>query len=335
MQVRALAITKRQRPRDPPRFPQVIFVSLCQRCRPACSDMLTVCTGRARPISSCQTARSCGPSRPAAVLPWCSATAVPDFWDYLGDLARLLERDHTVVRFDQRGCGRSTGRSGPFTISQAVSDLDDLRRALAVEQWAVLGHSWGAELALRYAAAHPGATTAVVYVAGVGAGDGFREAYVAERDHRLGAHRGRWESLVAHRRSPDEEREWCLLQWQADFSPAGNPEAYAEALWRTRPPGVEVNSRASRELWDDRRPNDLLSLARHVRTPVTIVLGADDPRPWTATDDLTAALPEVHRVIMNRAGHAPWAERPHDLQAVVLTALRAHHHEQTPVTTYL
>lgn len=96
----------------------------------------------------------------------------PGLWDYLSDLAVLLEDDHTVVRFEQRGCGRSTGRDGPFTVTQAVDDLDQLRRALGVDRWSVVGHSWGAELALRYAATHPGRTSAVAYLAGVGAGDG-------------------------------------------------------------------------------------------------------------------------------------------------------------------
>jgi len=71
----------------------------------------------------------------------------PGLWDYLGDLADLLDDSHLVVRFDQRGCGRSTTTDGPFTVAQAVDDLERLRQAMGVERWAVLGHSWGAELA--------------------------------------------------------------------------------------------------------------------------------------------------------------------------------------------
>ncbi len=35
-------------------------------------------------------------------------------------------------------------------VAQAVDDLERLRQALGIDRWAVLGHSWGAELALRY-----------------------------------------------------------------------------------------------------------------------------------------------------------------------------------------
>lgn len=124
---------------------------------------------------------------------WCHGG--PGLWDYLDPVASLFDDHLTSIRFDQRGCGRSTG-SGPFAIAQAVNDLDQVRDAFNLSRWVVVGHSWGAELALRYAASHPKRTTAVVYIAGVGAGDGFRPAYVAERDRRLAADLSRWTELA-------------------------------------------------------------------------------------------------------------------------------------------
>jgi proline iminopeptidase len=245
----------------------------------------------------------------------------PGLWDYLTDVAALLEQAHTVIRFEQRGCGRSAGREGPFTLAQAVDDLDQLRRALGIDRWGVLGHSWGAELGLRYAAGHPEQSTAVAYVGGVGAGNTFREDYVAERDRRLGGELPRWRELGSRIRTPEEEREWCLLQWRPDFSPTGDPAAHAEALWRTRPAAVEVNGLANRQLSTERTGDDLLALAHDIRVPVTMLLGADDPRPWTATDELLACLPNARRVVLDHAGHAPWKERPADFQALALDAL--------------
>ena len=258
----------------------------------------------------------------------------PGLWDYLTDVAALLDQAHTVIRFDQRGCGRSAGREGPFTLAQAVDDLDQLRRALGIDRWGVLGHSWGAELCLRYAAGHPEQTTAVAYVAGVGAGNTFREAYVAERDRRLGGELPRWRELGSRSRTPEEEREWCLLQWRPDFSPTGDPAAHAEALWRTRPAGVEVNGLTNRQLSTERTSDDLLALAHDIQVPVTMLLGADDPRPWTATDELLACLSNARRVILDHAGHAPWNERPADFQALAVDALRRERVEAQPGTHY-
>jgi proline iminopeptidase len=249
----------------------------------------------------------------------------PGQWDYLAPLAALLDDTHTVARFDQRGCGRSTGQDGPFTIEQAVDDLDQLRAALGFEQWAVAGHSWGAELALRYAARHPGRVTAVAYISGVGAGYGYRDAYRAELDRRLGPDRARLDALSdipAAERSPEQERARCLLQWRTDFSPGPDASRHALALWETRPPGAVVNEAANRELWADRATEDLLLAAARVTSPVIMLSGADDPRPLAATDTLLAALPDARRTVLDGAGHAPWAEQPAATRDALLPALR-------------
>jgi proline iminopeptidase len=249
----------------------------------------------------------------------------PGLWDYLGSLADLLTDTLTVIRFDQRGCGRSSPYDGPFTIEQAVADVDQVRAAFGFGRWAVLGHSWGAELAIRYAAGHPERAAAVAYMAGVGAGNGFRAGHRAEFRRRLGSGYDRWAALSgmpASDRTPEEEREYCLLQWQPDYSPAGDPAGHAVAVWNTRPPGAAINLAANRQLWGDRETEDLLQAAGRVSCPVTMICGADDPRPWSATGSLRAALPDASRVVFDGAGHSPWAERPADTRQAILAALR-------------
>lgn len=248
----------------------------------------------------------------------------PGLWDYLAPLAALLDDTFTVVRFEQRGCGRSGAHGGPFTIAQAVDDLDQIRAALGFDRWAVLGHSWGAELALRYAARHQDQTVAVAYVGGVGAGNGFRAAYRAELDRRLGPDRERvaeLSAISAADRTIAQERELCVLQWRADFSPSTDGVRRTQAMWETRPVGAVVNGLANRQLWGDRETEDLLLVAARVTCPVTVISGADDPRPWTATDPLMAVLPHATRVVLEGAGHAPWAERPTETRRLIIDAL--------------
>ena len=244
----------------------------------------------------------------------------PGLWDYLGDLAGLLVGEHTVVRYDQRGCGRSGGTAGPFTLERAVADLDGVREALGVERWAVLGHSWGAELALRYALAHPQRTTAVVCLGGVGAGQRWHAAHGAEAAVRLGEDLPRWRELSGRRRNGAEEEEWCLLQWRPDFAPGPDAAAHARALWATRPPGTAINEAAHR-LWVQRAAEPVLPAAASLHVAVTLIHGEQDPRPAWASDDLLAALPRVHRTVVAGAGHAPWVERPEEVRCLVLDAL--------------
>lgn len=69
---------------------------------------------------------------------------------------------YRIVLFDQRNCGRSLPHaSDPAvdlvhnTTQHLMADIELLREHLGIEQWLVLGGSWGSTLALSYAEAHP------------------------------------------------------------------------------------------------------------------------------------------------------------------------------------
>ncbi len=91
----------------------------------------------------------------------------PGLWDYLGPVAALIERRARAFRYDQRACGRSTGE-GPHTIARHVADLEALRDHWGLERFTVIGHSWGASLALHYALEHPERLAGMVYMSGTG-----------------------------------------------------------------------------------------------------------------------------------------------------------------------
>jgi proline iminopeptidase len=71
---------------------------------------------------------------------------------------------YRVISIDQRGSGASQPRGS--TLHNTTDDLlDDLRRVrelLGITQWLVVGGSWGATLALAYAAAEPQAVSALL-----------------------------------------------------------------------------------------------------------------------------------------------------------------------------
>lgn len=69
-----------------------------------------------------------------------------------------------VLLFDQRGCGRSRA-DHPLqanTSADLVADIEALRQHLSLPPCLVTGGSWGAGLALAYAAQHPQACTGLV-----------------------------------------------------------------------------------------------------------------------------------------------------------------------------
>lgn len=63
---------------------------------------------------------------------------------------------YDVLLFDQRGCGKSTPHAGleANTTWHLVADIERLRELAGVDQWLVVGGSWGSTLALAYAQTH-------------------------------------------------------------------------------------------------------------------------------------------------------------------------------------
>jgi proline iminopeptidase len=236
----------------------------------------------------------------------------PGLWDNLGPLTGRLTAAVTaqVVRWEQRGCGRSEPR-GPYTTDQCIADLEDLRAALGYERWIVGGHSWGATLALHYALAHPDRCLGLLYVAGVGLGRAWNAAYHEEADRRLSdvEHRRR-DDLGQRERTAAEEREYRVLCWAPDFADRSAARALASteasAQWTTN---YDCNRllNAETKTWDEQV---LIERCRHLPLPALVVHGECDPRPLSATDSLVAALPSSERYVVADAGHRPWVEAP-------------------------
>ncbi|MFD8807678.1 alpha/beta fold hydrolase [Streptomyces sp. NPDC059597] len=130
----------------------------------------------------------------------------PGLWDMFGDVAELLAGALPVIRWDQRGCGRSEPCDGPWTTARFVADLDAVRRHFGLERMALLGHSWGAQLALSYALARPERVSTLIYVSGTGIGPDrdWHPAYRAAFLARLGDHPerdARWRGVVRRGRA--------------------------------------------------------------------------------------------------------------------------------------
>ena len=73
-------------------------------------------------------------------------------------------RRYRAVLFDQRGCGRSLprGETRHNTTDHLVADIEQLRAHLGIKRWLVVGGSWGASLAIAYAARHREAVAGLV-----------------------------------------------------------------------------------------------------------------------------------------------------------------------------
>ena len=84
-------------------------------------------------------------------------------WDLV---APILCQQFRVVAIDQRGHGESFKPDSGFDFSSVVSDLHGFIGALEIDNPVIVGHSWGGDVALEYAIAHPGLVRGLCFVDG-------------------------------------------------------------------------------------------------------------------------------------------------------------------------
>lgn len=62
-----------------------------------------------------------------------------------------------IIRFDQRGCGRSRPHAEikENTTQDLIADMEKIREHLGISSWILFGGSWGSCLSLAYGQAHP------------------------------------------------------------------------------------------------------------------------------------------------------------------------------------
>jgi pimeloyl-ACP methyl ester carboxylesterase len=192
-------------------------------------------------------------------------------------LARGLADRFRVIEPWQRGSGPQ-----PLTVATHIADLHELVTAECAERPAIVGESWGAMLALAYAAEHPDAVAAIALI---GCGTFDRVA------------RARLQATLAERANPSSAYDYALIdpvpedEVQEPFDRAAHTQTWDDMV-RLQAAGVYPAAFAA------------------ISSPVLMLHGLYDPHPGRMIrDSLRPYLPNLKYVEWERCGHSPWKER--------------------------
>jgi 3-oxoadipate enol-lactonase len=220
-------------------------------------------------------------------------------WD---DVAPRLAAAHRVVRIDLRGHGASTDASAPYIAADEVPRVLD---ALGVARAALVGLSWGGQVALETALAHPDRVSALALVDATLPGHAWSVEWRA-----MGAELRQLALGTGAREGPAAAaRAWFASQLFA--SARANPAAArALARWQTRRAGA---------LWGGRNgartlaPKAVHRLAE-VAVPTFVVVGERDLADFRAiARTLAEGIPGARSVTLSGVGHLPPLEAPREL----------------------
>jgi len=94
-----------------------------------------------------------------------------------------LAEGHTVLRYDERGCGLSDRNVEDVSLEARVADLEAVINDAGFEQVDLLGMSQGGPVAIAYAARHPERVNRLVLYATYARGRLKRDLSPSEREH--------------------------------------------------------------------------------------------------------------------------------------------------------
>ncbi|MEV1155835.1 alpha/beta hydrolase [Micromonospora chokoriensis] len=223
--------------------------------------------------------------------------------------AQALGATWHLVAPDQAGFGRTPvpagSRGGLRLWTEQAAGLMD---ALGIEHYAVVGHSMGGAVALALAAARPQQVTRVVAVSTMGAPGA---PLSAELDAIWGAPAG---PLGARDMLSRLVLDQALVTDAAVDARAAAMRAGAAAYASLFPP--------PRARWVDDLTLSAQTLAA-VSAPVLLVHGAEDrvtPLETTA-QPLLEHLTDVRLHVLDRCGHVPATEHPHEFRQLLSSFL--------------
>jgi pimeloyl-ACP methyl ester carboxylesterase/DNA-binding CsgD family transcriptional regulator len=205
-----------------------------------------------------------------------------------------LSREHTYLRYDQRGCGLSDAHVAAFSLDAWVADLEAVVAATGLRRFPLIGVSQGGAVAIAYAARHPEQVSHLVLV-GAYARGAARRAVSAEQ--RLDA-----EALVRLIRIGWGRDDAALGRvFTNQFIPGGAPAQHAWWNELERLTATPENAARTLEAFHE---VDVAEQARQLKLPTLVLHSRGDARvPFDEGRLLAALIPGARFVPLQSDNH--------------------------------
>jgi proline iminopeptidase len=261
----------------------------------------------------------------------------PDFDSayLLPDLDRLADKFH-LIYYDQRGRGKSAEGVQPddVTLASDIEDVDRVRQHFHLESTSLLGHSWGAVLALEYAIRHPERISHLILMNPAPASTSdlkvFRKAYL----EKLGADMDRQRAIVSTAAYKDGDPEAVTARYRIHFKPAFvHPDDYEKLMARMHAAFTSqgaagivkaqaVEDRLMRDAWQA-DSYDLLPKLRTLSFPTLVINSDHDFIPAEISEHIAGAIPKAKLVTLKNCGHFTYLECPEGVRSALSDFFRS------------
>jgi pimeloyl-ACP methyl ester carboxylesterase len=207
---------------------------------------------------------------------------------------RELSRDHSYVRYDQRGSGLSDRSFAGFSLDVWVSDLETVVDALGLDRFPLLAMSQGGAIAIEYIRRHPERVSHLVLFGAYARGALKREPTPLQRleaETLVNMIRVGWGSDNAAFRQVFTNR----------FIPGGTPTQHQ---WWTDLQRLTASAEGAARTLEAFQQVDVVDIAAQLRVPTLVMHSRDDIAvPFDEGRRLAATIPGARFVALESANH--------------------------------
>lgn len=240
-----------------------------------------------------------------------------------------LADQYQLVFYDQRGTGMSDGKLelSAITIDQFVDDLDALRAGLGYDTIALMGHSWGAIIALAYAEKYPGHLSRLIMVDARPVSSSFLAEMATQRAQRVAqlspADRqalGTTCARPASKLSAEEQAACGAIDARLRFY----DPAKAAAVDSTIEPNTAKNAATVQSLITtsfNRSQAQIEAGMADLHMPTLIIHAENDLIPVASAEYLRDHIPGAQLTVIAKSDHFVFAEQPEQFIAAVRSFL--------------
>jgi len=206
---------------------------------------------------------------------------------------RELSRGHTLVRYDERGCGLSDRQfDGIPTLETYVGDLSAVVDAAGLERFALIGLSGGGPTAIEYAAKNPERVSHLVLYGTWARGRDLRGDAETDKSRLLGELiRVGWGGTVPAFRQV----------FSSIYIPSAGEE---QKRWYDELQHASSSGEMAARLWRSRNVTDVRDTARRVTQPALVLHAREDRAvPYEEGRRLASLLPDARFVTLETENH--------------------------------
>jgi proline iminopeptidase len=234
--------------------------------------------------------------------------------DYLLPNMAKLGEHNLVIFYDQRACGRSTGKlnSESINLEKFLEDIESIRMAFGNKKITILGHSWGGFLAMQYTLKYPLSVERLILVNSIPASSEESTLCVKEWVSRMIPYQeeinGIEESPAFAAGDPDITEKWLKRMFCLYFY---DPDKAELLNWRMSPrafiDGRKVDKTLSMKLLTSYNLHESLT---KLKIPTLIIHGESDPIFASTAQKTHESIIDSSCIIIPKCGHFPYVEAP-------------------------